>query len=251
MLIPARAAVPPKKDSVELLLDGMQGPQLERPRLTPQTDGQSHAAYHAEHLVRAAHTTPGEEPKVVVERRTLPATTRLDRAKVLAAIEQAEAQRRALATAAVPRPIVPRVVLALIAGLLVAMGVFAAIVRFRAQIERSVSLTARSTPTPRASSAIPMAAAAPTVSATQVAASASALPPTATSPSPVVDTPGVASAAAPLGSDTAAHPAEPDTTAARAPLTASGTPAGTAKKPPKPPPTASAPGLGEFETKLR
>src|SRR5580704_11933725 len=77
---PARPARP--TDSVDVLLEGMTGPQPERINTTPQTDGQASASYHAEHAVRPAHTDPEAEPKVVVEPRRLPPTMRIDRSKL-------------------------------------------------------------------------------------------------------------------------------------------------------------------------
>ena len=125
IVVPASAQVRLTKDSVELLLDGMQGPQPERPKTTPQTDGQSSASYHAEHMVRPARTSPDEEPKVVVERPLQAPTTRIDRSKVQAVIERADAHRRAKeATVVLPQQIAPRVVVAIVAGVVVVLGLF-------------------------------------------------------------------------------------------------------------------------------
>jgi len=123
--VPASMRIHPRKDSVELLLDGMQGPQPERPKTMPATDGQASAAYHAEHGVRPARTSPDEMPKVVVERLPQAPTTRIDRQKVQAVIEAADARRRAMeATAEVPQQIGPRVIVAIVAGLVVVLGLF-------------------------------------------------------------------------------------------------------------------------------
>src|SRR5580692_11591687 len=123
--IPATSAVQPKKDSVELLLDGMAGPQLDRPKTTPQSDGQAAASYHAQHGVRPAHTSPDLEPKVVVERPALPKTMKVDRAVVQQAIEMADARRRAQdATVVAPQRVAPRVIVAIVAGLVVVLGLF-------------------------------------------------------------------------------------------------------------------------------
>ena len=119
IVVPASSPVKPRKDSVELLLDGMQGPQPERPKTMPQTDGQSSASYHAEHMVRPARTSPDEEPKVVVERPLQAPTTRIDRGKLQGVIEAADARRRAMeeATAVLPQQIAPRVVVAIVSRL--------------------------------------------------------------------------------------------------------------------------------------
>lgn len=126
IIVPAASQVKPRKDSVELLLDGMPGPLPERPRLTPQTDGESHAAYHARHQVHPSHTNPDDEPKVVVDRPALPQTQKIDRSRVQAVIEEAEARRRAgEATAVLPPQLIgPRIVVAVVAGLVVVLALF-------------------------------------------------------------------------------------------------------------------------------
>jgi hypothetical protein len=119
IVVPASSPVKPKKDSVELLLEGMQGPQPERPKTMPQTDGQSSASYHAEHMVRPARTSP------VVERPLQAPTKRIDRTRVQAVIDEADARRRAMeATAVLPQQIAPRVVVAIVAGVVVVLGLF-------------------------------------------------------------------------------------------------------------------------------
>jgi hypothetical protein len=128
---PIGIVVPPvlsgaKKDSVELLLDGITGPQPERPKTMPQTDGEASAVYHARHDVRPARTSPDDIPKVVVERPLQSPTLRIDRSR---AAEWDEAAVRAgLDTTAVEPPqIGPRVVVALVAGLLVVLALFVAL----------------------------------------------------------------------------------------------------------------------------
>ena len=125
IIVPSTVPSKTKKDSVELLLEGMQANAPERPKTMPQTDGQSSAAYHAEHLVRPARTSPDDEPKVVVERGAQAVTTKVDRATVQSVLEQAEARRRANeATAFLPQPVVPRVVVAIVAAVTVVLGLF-------------------------------------------------------------------------------------------------------------------------------
>jgi hypothetical protein len=157
IVVPASSQVKPRKDSVELLLDGMQGPQPERPKTMPATDGQSSASYHAEHMVRAARTSPDEEPKVVVERPLQAPTTRIDRSKVQAVIEAADARRRAMeATAVLPQQIAPRVIVAIVAGVVVVLGLF---VVFRLTIGNHGST--RAATAPAASTSVVVAAVAP------------------------------------------------------------------------------------------
>ncbi|HEY1691360.1 MAG TPA: hypothetical protein VGG39_04320 [Polyangiaceae bacterium] len=125
IVVPSSAPVGPKKDSVELLLEGMQGPMPERPKTMPATDGQASASYHAEHVLRPARTSPDEEPKVVVDRPPQALTTRIDRARVQSVLDQVDAARRASeATIALPQPIAPRLVVAIVAGVTVVLGIF-------------------------------------------------------------------------------------------------------------------------------
>jgi hypothetical protein len=232
IVVPAASAVKPKKDSVELLLEGMQGPQPQRPRTTPQTDGESHAAYHAKHQVHAARTSPEEEPKVVVERPNLSATTRIDRSHVQAAIEQGDA-RREQSTAVLPQRVAPRMVLAVIAGLAVVMGLFVVL-----------RLATKRDPVPR-----PSVHAEPATVASVVTSSAATSAPSAAE-----------SAAVPLAPTTPAatetETAPPPATAATASVRA--WPGARPKAPPKAAPkaaskaspSASGVDLGDYQTQL-
>jgi hypothetical protein len=77
---PGETAPSAKKDSVELLLEGMAEQRLDLSKTTPQTDGQASASYHAEHNVRAAGRSPPEdEPKVLFGQPPTPVTVRLSR----------------------------------------------------------------------------------------------------------------------------------------------------------------------------
>jgi len=125
LVVPAASKVKTNKNSVELLLEGMQGPQPERPKTTPQTDGQASASYHAEHGVRPARTSPDEEPKVVVERAPLIPTTRIDRVRLQSAVDHANTLRRAMEPpVAIPQQMAPRLVAAVVAGMTVVVGLF-------------------------------------------------------------------------------------------------------------------------------
>jgi DNA polymerase-3 subunit gamma/tau len=190
--------VGPKKDSVELLLEGM---PLEQPppppRTMPQTAGQASAAYHAEHAVRPAHTSPDDMPKVVVERPPQRATVRLDRSKLQAVLDQAEADKAAQAAAlaaqeqqAASMPLSLRIAIAVVAGLAVVLGIF---------LIARPSAEGRATVQPPPPVALPAAVApAPSAVAAQPAATASTLPPVSTdsaasmptAPPPVAASPG-------------------------------------------------------------
>jgi len=228
IIVPASSQVKPNKDSVELLLDGMQGPQPERPKTMPQTDGQSSASYHAEHMVRPARTSPDDEPKVVVERPLQAPTTRIDRAKVQAVIDAADARRRAMeATAVLPQQIAPRVIVAIVAGVVVVVGLF---VVFQVTMGTPAKTTAGTTPV--ASRPAVVAAVAP--------------------PAPVAATTPTTQATA--STDPAVSPVPTESATAASRPSASATPwwANPSAKPrnPRPAPTATAGSgdIGEFKT---
>jgi hypothetical protein len=240
--VPVNSPVGPKKDSVELLLDGITNPQPERTKTTPQTDGQASASYHAEHYVQAARTSPDDEPKVVVDRPPQAATIRLDRGKVqnvIAAADAYNARREMEATAVLPQPMAPRVIIALVAGLLVVLGIFLVA---RLSVSRSQAAAAGSslpaatatttTPDRLANVPPPPPATATPTDTTSAAAASPPVPPVPPAPPPPVMT----ATATPGG---------------KPPF--GGGPAGNGK--PKPRSTAPAPGstatdLGEFKTKF-
>jgi hypothetical protein len=107
-----------KKDSVELLLEGMAELRLDRSRTTPQTDGQASASYHAEHEVRALERPPPEpdQPKVLLEQPPT-VTVRLVRG---ASLRPGEADPTWIR----PEQTLRRVFLALAAGLAVVIAIF-------------------------------------------------------------------------------------------------------------------------------
>lgn len=77
---PGETAPSAKKDSVELLLEGMAEQRLDLSKTTPQTAGQASASYHAEHNVRASgRPSPEDEPKVLFGQPPTPVTIRLSR----------------------------------------------------------------------------------------------------------------------------------------------------------------------------
>jgi hypothetical protein len=208
--LPPRAATPaavsavtpagPKKDSVELLLEGMPTVQPQQPRTTPQSAGQSSAAYHAEHSVRPAHTSPDDVPKVVVERAPQHQTVRLDRVRLQAVIEQAQAERAA--RQAPPDPSMPmslRIAIAVVAGLAVVLGIFLYV--------RSQPVVATTAPPPPASTShpvIPLPAAPVAVTATTPTVEPVA---TTSEPSPsATDTVSIAPSAPPISTGAAPRP---------------------------------------------
>jgi hypothetical protein len=230
IVVPASARVSPTKDSVELLLDGMHGPQPERPKTMPQTDGQSSASYHAEHMVRPARTSPDEEPKVVVERPPQAPTTRIDRAKVQAVIEAAEARQRAMeATAVVPQQIAPRVIVAIVAGVMVVLALF---VVFRLAKGNLASTTAASTPAASKPPVVAVVAPPATVAATPAATqpTASADPAASTAPAETAGNAASRPSASPATPSWANPSAKP-----RTPRAAPGAPTGSGD-------------IGEFKT---
>lgn len=232
IVVPASSAVKPHKDSIELLLEGMQGPQPERPKTTPQTDGQASAAYHAEHLVRPARTSPDEEPKVVVERPHQPPTTRIDRSTVQAIVEQAEAERRAMeATAVLPQQVAPRVIVAVVAGLVVVLGLFVVLKLATGDDKGSRSAAPPATGT---AMALPATAVAPP-------------PATAMPPSPATTTAVVPAnpPVEPAGEPTVEAQPQPQFQSP-APVTPPTSPR--SKAPARTAPASGAPNLGEFKT---
>ena len=72
VVVPSVAAAtkrtgPAAHDSVDVLLEGITQQPDHRARTTPQTAGQSAAAYHVEHSVRASRTDEDSKPLVVVD----------------------------------------------------------------------------------------------------------------------------------------------------------------------------------------
>ncbi|MBV9945897.1 MAG: hypothetical protein JOZ69_03515 [Myxococcales bacterium] len=110
---------------MEMLLQGISGEQPDRPKTMPQTDGQAAATYHVEHAVRAARTSPDEEPKVVVDRSSLGETFRIGPAVP----PEPEAKTWMDAGPASPQPLVARVVVAVVAGLAVVAVIFVTLQR--------------------------------------------------------------------------------------------------------------------------
>jgi hypothetical protein len=121
-----------KKDSVELLLEGMAGPRPDRVKTMPRTSGEASAAYHAEHAVHPAHTLPDEQPKVMVERAPFEARDSTDPSTLLLPlVEVPPGWRAADPTYVPPKPLGPRVAVATLAGAVVVLGLFVSLDRPR------------------------------------------------------------------------------------------------------------------------
>jgi hypothetical protein len=220
---PAPEAKP--NDSVDLLLDGITGTQPERTKTTPQSAGQASASYHAEHVVRPARTSPDEMPKVLVDRPTAPPTLRIHRT----ALHQAVASMMATGegeqpTVVRPPGLGPRVLVAVVAGLVVVMGLFVV-------LKLTAAKQGAATGTTSAATAVPVA---PATSAT-VTATATVAPdaPTTTARAPEPEATTPAAIAVPSLSTA------PAATAVR--------PASSTKPKAKPAATATS-DLGEFKT---
>jgi hypothetical protein len=232
---PMGIVVPPvvrrANDSVDILLDGISREQPEPSRPTPQTDGQSAAAYHAEHAVPAAQPPPDDEPKVVIYRPPLAQTVRMAQAKVA---PDADPKAWTETTAVGAQPLAGRVVVAVLAGSVVVMVIFVA-------LQRMSSERAADAPRPA------------------VGGSAS----TAAAPMATVAVENVAPAPAPAPKEPAAPAASPAAASAESPQSAAPSAAANnlARKgapmwrPPKPRPKSSASAtkpassdLGEFKT---
>lgn len=115
------------KDSVELLLEGIAGPRPDRVRTMPQTGGEAAAAYHAEHAVRAAHTSPDDQPKVMIAGGPLDVTEPSNHRPPL--MEVPEGWGAADPTHVPPRPMGRRIAVAALAGLAVVLAIFVALDR--------------------------------------------------------------------------------------------------------------------------
>jgi hypothetical protein len=113
--VDVRSPTQSKKDSVELLLEGMTGQRPDRTKTMPQSDGQAAAAYHAQHGVRPARTLAEREPKVLVDRWPFSAVLRDVRPAAQGATEPSPRLARNLKR---------RVAKAILAGLVVVVGLF-------------------------------------------------------------------------------------------------------------------------------
>jgi len=246
-----RPVAPRPSDSVDMLLEGIRREQPDRPRTTPQTDGQAAATYHAEHAVRAAQTSPDDEPKVVVDRPPLAETLQISRDAVPGAGER---QAWTETTAVSAQPLGARVTVAVVAGLAVVALIFVALERttgqrsyWEARASRAAVAIGLAPKLGSSSSTMPQAPPAAPASATPLAPAA---PPAAVAP---VAPPVVASGEAdPVTSAAAPAPApQGPSHASASPASAASPPAKSAARPrPRPAPSPAKPRaseLGEFK----
>lgn len=235
LAVPVTQSTGPKKDSVELLLDGMTSPQNAPPRTAPQSDGSGSAAYHAEHALRPAHTEPGDdEPKVVVQRPVQAATVRLDRQMIDAIAEAVDAKREAEEEEGLEEKTLPmslRVAIAAVAGLAVVLAIFLVTKAMGSGDDAAPTRAGATTPP------VPTAAPPPTIATTATSVpAASAAPPDVPAPAPT-----------PTEEPTTPPPVVAATALPTAPTaTATANPTATAK--PKPRPSATGTDTGEFKT---
>lgn len=250
-------AVARANDSVDVLLDGISREQPEPARALPETQGQSAAAYHGEHTLRAARTSPIEEAKVVIDPATPPETAPVVR---FTALPDADPRAWGETTAVRPQPLGSRVFIAIAAGVGVVSVIFVT-------LQRTSSTMGTAPPVRLPNAAI--AAVPATNLAPAVPSPAPAFPPAAPAAAP-------AAPAAPMNPDTAAGALIPNFVAeslpqappAVAPPSATARPSSPAQpsapsqptwraavrsKPaatPPPPARPAAPDLGEFKSSL-
>jgi len=160
-----------KKDSVELLLEGMSGPRPDRVKTMPRTSGEASAAYHAEHAVHPAHTSPDEQPKVMVDRDPVGDRHSTDPSGKVPALAEVPDGWGAADPTYVPAGSRARaIVLAILAGVFVVAGIAFSLDRRgpSATTESPATITVPSLPAPSAVAAdepavAPMATTAPPV----------------------------------------------------------------------------------------
>jgi predicted lipid-binding transport protein (Tim44 family) len=127
--LPPSAATPdpppeaPKKDSVELLLEGMGEQRLDRPKTTPQSDGEASATYHTEHTVHPSeHPSPEDPATVLLDRPQTPTAIQLRRS--LRAPPHGSKNRETAATMLTPSRVGRRMLVAAMAGIMVVVAFF-------------------------------------------------------------------------------------------------------------------------------
>jgi hypothetical protein len=242
--VPAEARVLAKKDSVELLLDGMSGPRPDRTKTTPQSGGEASAAYHAEHSVHPGHRPTDDAPKVLVDRpstpRAIPVSSTQAAARRAPTVTGLSPPREGAGepTFVTPPDLRRRVLLAAIAGLVVVFALFIGLAMLGSRQGTDIPVLAA--PSARAEPAGRLAVPAPS-SAEQAAAERSGVehevvapaPPAVEPPAVVEVSPAVAKAASPPAPAAPSRKHRPRTSATSAPSS-----------------SAAAPDLGEFKTKF-
>jgi hypothetical protein len=212
----------------------MAGPRPDRTKTMPQTSGEASAAYHAEHAVRAGQAPREDEPrKVLVDTVRVPVARPLDE-DTGPPFDKLAA--RADPTYVVPARMVPRVVLAAVAGLAVVALIFIAF--GRGQDAHPIPPAANAPPVltspaqPESALAVALPAAAPLPAPAVPAAAAEPSP--GDTPTPMQAAPG----SAPPSLASRPHSRHPGT--ASTDNRGSAAAAGTA--------TGTQPALGEFKT---
>jgi hypothetical protein len=134
---PMGIVVPPvvrtSNDSVDVLLEGIRREQSGRGG-TAQTDGHKAAAYHGEHRLHAAHAAARVEPSVLVERPILEQTVRIRMSGSKVWLPDADARDATQPTAVGTRSMMLRMALAVCAGVVVVVALFAAFQRWSRQV---------------------------------------------------------------------------------------------------------------------
>jgi hypothetical protein len=251
-----------RKDSVELLLDGISGSQPSRTKTTPQTDGEASASYHSRHDVRRAHTSPDEEPKVVIDHEAQFPTMRIERSQVPSPEGLAPTRELTLIPAVA---LWPRVVIAAAAGLVVVVCLFV-VSRLAMRGGQAVETTSARPAEPENNRATTQAIS-PAIGAASATVSAASAPTAspATSAQPASPSPSALSALAPTQAASASgapplplatvgfESSEVHTTSATAAASVSQS-AAPARPRPRPPivaPASAARDLGELKTTFR
>jgi hypothetical protein len=244
--VPAEARVLAKKDSVELLLDGMSGPRPDRTRTTPQSGGEASAAYHAEHSVHPGHRPNDDAPKVLVDRpstpRAIPVSTTQAAARRAPTVTGLSPAREGAGepTFVTPPDLRRRVLLAAIAGLVVVFALFIGLAMLGSRQGTDIPVLAA--PSVQAEPAGRVAVPAPS-SAEQAAAEHAAVEPhevVAPAPAPSPVEPPAVVETSPAAAKVAPPPAPAAPSRKHRPRTTA----------PSSPSSAAAPDLGEFKTKF-
>jgi hypothetical protein len=226
-------------ESVDSLLDGIAREVSDPIESTSQTRGQTTAAYYAQHSIRSARMPEDEEPKVVIARPPLQQTLRVPRshaspstvgARDSDGTSQAAGPNSRLWDATTPQPLIGRVTIAVIAGLVVATTIFMALRRVSSEGPQQ---TGASTPASTATSVPPAMATSGNVAA---------------APMPTQRAPTIASGSITAAAAETAPSATPSAAAASAARKVAPAPPPNKTRPkPSASATKSGPSLGEFK----
>jgi hypothetical protein len=126
IVVPSAARAP--NDSVDALLEGIRRERSEHVG-TPQTDGQTAASYHGEHAPHAAQVAARTEPKVLIERPMLAQTLRVRVKPSGEVVQDFDVRRPADITAVNAPSMFGRLAVAVAAGVVVVILIFAVLQR--------------------------------------------------------------------------------------------------------------------------